>query len=177
MIFTSGLCGFGSEFFLSAVYVPSVLQGDKPLLQSLTYQKMYRQQEKIYHNNSWHLKYELYNLQKDTSCLFFHRFSNILTPPSLQEDWISVRRQWNQVYIGLCRKCNNALRIHLLFGVCFCEFCGCQNKEWLFPCKTSRDWFMYPRRCVYCVVRTKCLNVNQVNFRLCGILKLPTVCC
>jgi hypothetical protein len=85
MIFTCVLCGFGSEF-LSAVYVRSVLQGRKAVLQSLTYQKIYSQQGKIYHNNSWHLKHELYKLQKETYCLFVYRFSNILTPPSLQED-------------------------------------------------------------------------------------------
>jgi hypothetical protein len=51
-----------------------------------------------------------------------------------------------------------------------------RTKSDYFPHTTLRDWFMYLRRCVYCAVRIEFLNANEVNFRLCEILKVSSVC-
>jgi len=50
-------------------------------------------------------------------------------------------------------------------------FMDVRAKSDYFPYKRLRDWFMYPRRCVYCVVRTEFLTANRVYFCLCGIFK------
>jgi hypothetical protein len=40
---------------------------------------------------------------------------------------------------------------------------GSQNKQPLFPYTALTDWFLQPRRSVYCAVRTGYLNVTQTN--------------
>ena len=41
--------------------------------------------------------------------------------------------------------------------VYLCVLYGSQNKQRLFPYTTLTDWFLYPRLCVYCAVRTGCV--------------------
>jgi hypothetical protein len=51
------------------------------------------------------------------------------------------------------------------------SFMDARTKGDYFPHETLRDWFLYPRWCVHCVVRTEFLNANRVNFRLYWIFK------
>ena len=37
--------------------------------------------------------------------------------------------------------------------------CGSENKQRLFPYTALTDWFLYPRRSVYCAVRTGSLYI------------------
>jgi hypothetical protein len=61
---------------------------------------------------------------------------------------------------------------YICYLVCvYVSFVDARTKSDYFSHNTLRDWFMYPRRCVYCVVRTEFLNANRANFRLCGIFK------
>ena len=46
-------------------------------------------------------------------------------------------------------------------------FCGYQNEQRLFPHTGLSDWVLVTEaECVYCVVRTEFVYVNQVNFSI-----------
>ena len=47
-----------------------------------------------------------------------------------------------------------------------CVLCGSENKQRLFPYTALTDWFLKPRRSVYCAVRAECLIVINGKFSL-----------
>jgi hypothetical protein len=50
-------------------------------------------------------------------------------------------------------------KFYVLPGKCLCGLYGFQNKPRLFPYTALTDWFLYPRRSVYCAVRTGSLTI------------------
>jgi hypothetical protein len=66
--------------------------------------------------------------------------------------------------VTLCTVRFKIQQFYVLPTRCICVLCGSQNKQQIFPYTALTDWFLQPRRSVYCAVRTGSLYSASLTF-------------